>query len=311
MNKKKTILMVFIMAAVLLVGRCVYAAYVSRSYQKAVVATVQKSVPFSSNYLQLMDIVENPSPDIVSPVISKENGKVTFQVTVNNFSLTNTSQTANGYITYTARFEFDGPTDGCKVVSGSADKIPSTQKYVTFKDTLKTGRSTNTYTVTVPESAMDQLKIKATVIPDETSKNLVGNKMLAAVFVLKTGSGKVEFGCTGEYVDSDSGKMPYEYSAFRYRVEITTGRGAVTLSWKPDYVEPDPVFIESVGGEKTDSGDGYQSITFTMDYEDMGICNMIFYRRKGRNETQDWQKTWTALRKADIVKVAAEEIKEN
>ena len=38
---------------------------------------------------------------------------------------------------------------------------------------------------------------------------------------------------------------------------------------------------------------------------------MIFYRRKGRNETQDWQKTWTALRKADIVKVAAEEIKEN
>ena len=48
---------------------------------------------------------------------------------------------------------------------------------------------------------------------------------------------------------------------------------------------------------------------FTMDYADKSTINTIFYRKKGRNSNEDWQKTWDNMK--NVVVVDAKEIKNN
>ena len=308
-NKRKIIFVIAILVIILLGGGIAYAAYVSQGYQKAVVATIKKTIPFSSNYLKLMDESESPTLEEVSPVlVAQGESDSTFEVTVNNFSLTNASQSANGYITYVITFEFDGNTTGCTINDKNSDE----QKKITFTDTLQIGRHTKTYTLKIPNTAIGNLKIKTTVIPESTSKNIVSNKMLAATFVPSKSIEKVKFQCTGEFVDSQDNKneiSPYNYSAFRYQVEITTGIGDVKLSWKPDYVELDPVFIESLKKKAPTeiNSDGYKTLEFVMDYSDISTYNMVFYRKKERSSKEDWQQTWKQLEDSNIIKVEATE----
>lgn len=315
-KKKKSIMIMVMLAGVLLAGIIVYAAYVSQGHQKAVVATAKKSVPFSSNYLKLMDNSDTPTLENVNPILAAQSEDIsTFEVTVNNFSLTNASQSANNYITYTVTFTFEGNTEGCTV----DEKTPKKNGSLSFTRTLKLGRNTDTYSFKIPNAAIGSLKIKAVVVPDDSSKNTVGNKMLAAVLVPQKSAGKVTFRCTGEFVDAatdetDENKpQPSDYSAFRYRIEITTGVADITLSWKSDYVELDPVFIDSLKQNLSNSSitesneNGYKSISFVMDYSQMSTYNMVFYRTKGRNASEEWQKTWKNLENAGIVKVKATE----
>ena len=304
-DKKKNIMIIFLLAAVLLAGIAVYAAYVSQGHQKAVVATAKKSVPFSSNYLKIMDFSESPTLETVSPVLATgERDTSTFDVTVNNFSLTNASQSADGYITYTITFEFEGETKDCTVNGES----PVNGK-VTFTDTLKLGRNTKHYRFTIPDSAIGTLKIHAKVVPDNASKGVVGNKMLAATLVPQKSAGKIDFKCEGTFVDKGNTekKLPYDYSAFRYQIEITTGIADVTLSWNSNYIELDPVFIESLGLKSSDvkQEDNQKSISFVINYSDVSTYNMVFYRKQGRDEEEDWQQSWDKLK--DLVKVDANE----
>lgn len=312
-HKKKNRRIIFLLVAVFLVaallaGIVVYAAYVSQGHQKAVVATAKKSVPFSSNYLKVMDYSETPTRETVSPtLVAGENDTSTFDVTVNNFSLTNASQSADGYITYTVTFEFEGDTSGCKV----NDQSP-TNGFVSFTDTLRLGRNTNHYRFTIPDSAIGTLKIHATVVPDESSRDVVGNKILTATLVPQRTAGKINFNCEGTFVDKENteNKQPSDYSAFRYRVEITTGIADVTLSWNSDYVELDPVFIESLGSKSDDikqdqDSKNKKSISFVMDYSDISTYNMVFYRNKGRDSNGTWQSSWNEL--ANVVTVDAKE----
>lgn len=288
---------------VFLVGSMIYAAYVSQGYQKAVVATAKKSIPFSSNYLKLVDYSEMPVMETVNPVlVTKDDDTSTFDVTVNNFSLTNASQSASEYITYTITFRFEGTNTNCKV----NDVSPQNGK-ITFTDTLKLGRNTNTYSFKIPNEEIGNLTIHTTVTPDAASRNVVGNKMLAASLVPQKSAGKIAFQCTGEYVDAENSYSPKDYSAFRYRVAITTGIADVTLYWNPEYVELDPVFKESLHVEKEDEANGYKLITFVMDYSDMSTYNMVFYRKKGRNASEEWQSSWENMKKAGVVKVEATE----
>lgn len=304
-DRKKSIGIMVLLAGILFAGIIVYAAYVSQGHQKAVVATAKKSTPFSSNYLRVMDYSETPTLETVSPaLVTDENDTVTFDVTVNNFSLTNASQSADGYITYTVTFEFDGETTDCTV----NDEKPANGK-VTVTDTLKLGRNTNHYRIKIPDSAIGTLKIHAKVIPDDASRDVVGNKILAATLVPQRTAGKIDFNYDGTFVDGESGKKPYEYSAFRYRVEITTGIADVTLSWNSDYIELDPVFIESLGlksGDVKQEGNK-KSISFVMDYSDVSSYNMIFYRKKGRDSKETWQSSWENLKSANLVTVSATE----
>lgn len=307
-NKRKIIFITAIFVIILLEGGIAYAAYVSQGYQKAVVATIKKTIPFSSNYLKLMDESKNLTLEEVSPVLvtNGENDSI-FEVTVNNFSLTNASQSANGYITYDITFEFEGDTTGCTINGESLEE----QKKKVFTHTLQMGRHTNTYSLKIPNTAIGSLKIKTTVIPENTSKNIVSNKMLAATFVPSKSIEKVKFQCTGEFVDSQDDKNttpPSEYSAFRYQVEITTGIGDIKLSWNPAYVELDPVFIQSLKAEKPTEANGYKTIEFVMDYSDISTYNMVFYRKKERSSTEVWQQTWEKLERSDIIKVEATEI---
>ena len=311
-KKKKSIMIMVMLAGVLLAGIIVYAAYVSQGHQKAVVATAKKSVPFSSNYLKLMDNSDTPTLETVNPILAAQNDETsTFEVTVNNFSLTNASQSANNYITYTVTFTFEGKTEDCTVNEENPENGS-----ISFTRTLKLGRNTDTYSFKIPNAAIGSLKIKAVVVPDDSSKNTVGNKMLAAVLVPQKSAGKVTFRCTGEFVDAatdetDENKpQPSDYSAFRYRIEITTGVADITLSWKSDCVELDPVFIESLKLDSsiTESNEnGYKSISFVMDYSQMSTYNMVFYRTKRRNANEGWQTTWKNLENAGIVKVKATE----
>ena len=84
----------------------------------------------------------------------------------------------------------------------------------------------------------------------------------------------------------------------------------ITLSWNSDYVELDPVFIESLEKDssiKESNENEYKSISFVMDYSQMSTYNMVFYRTKGRNVNEEWQTTWKSLENAGIVKVEATE----
>ena len=314
-KKKKSIMIMVMLVGVLLAGIIVYAAYVSQGHQKAVVATAKKSVPFSSNYLKLMDNSDTPTLETVNPILAAQNEDTsTFEVTVNNFSLTNASQSANNYITYTVTFTFEGSTNDC-TVDGKNPENGS----ISFTRTLKLGRNTDTYSFKIPNAAIGSLKIKAVVVPDDSSKNTVGNKMLAAVLVPQKSAGKVTFRCTGEFVDAatdetaENKPQPSDYSAFRYRIEITTGVADITLSWKSDYVELDPVFIDSLKQNSSNSSitesneNGYKSISFVMDYSQMSTYNMVFYRTKRRDASEEWQTTWKNLENAGIVKVEATE----
>lgn len=304
-KKKKRIMIIIMLVGIFLAGMIAYAAYVSQGHQKAVVATAKKSTPFSSNYLRVMDYSESPTLEPISPTLATgENDTTTFDVTVNNFSLSNASQSADGYITYTVTFTFDGDTNGCTV----NDKSPKDGK-VTFTDTLKLGRNTDHYRFTIPDSAIGKLRIHAKVVPDAASRDVVGNKILAATLVPQRTAGKIDFNCEGTFVDEESGKNPSDYSAFRYRVEITTGIADVMLSWNSEYVELDPVFIESLG---LNSGDVKQegnkkSISFVMNYPDTSTYNMIFYRNKGRNDKEEWQSSWANFELAKLVTVKAAE----
>ena len=311
-KKKKSIMIMVMLAGVFLAGIIVYAAYVSQGHQKAVVATAKKSVPFSSNYLKLMDNSDTPTLETVNPILAAQNEDTsTFEVTVNNFSLTNASQSANNYITYTVTFTFEGKTEDCTVNEENPENGS-----ISFTRTLKLGRNTDTYSFKIPNTAIGSLKIKAVVVPDDSSKNTVGNKMLAAVLAPQKSAGKVTFRCTGEFVDAatdetaENKPQPSDYSAFRYRIEITTGVADITLFWKSDYVELDPVFIESLKKDssiKESNENGYKSISFVMDYSQMSTYNMVFYRTKGRNASEEWQKTWKNLENEEIVKVEATE----
>ena len=71
----------------------IYAAYVSMGYQKAVIATAQKVIPFSSNYLLQIDQRENITYSQVIPSLKYENDKAIFTITVNNYSITGNSAT--------------------------------------------------------------------------------------------------------------------------------------------------------------------------------------------------------------------------
>ncbi len=302
-KKKKRIMIIIMLVGIFLAGMIAYAAYVSQGHQKAVVATAKKSTPFSSNYLRVMDYSESPTLETVSPTLGVgENDTSTFDVTVNNFSLTNASQSADGYITYTVTFTFDRDTAGCTVNGESP-----TDRKVTFTDTLKLGRNTNHYSFTIPDSAIGNLKIQAKVVPDNASRDIVGNKILAATLVPQRTAGKIDFNCDGTFVDEESGGEPSDYSAFRYRVEITTGIADVTLSWNSEYVELDPVFIESLGSPKVTEKDKIKSISFVMDYSDVSTYNMIFYRNKGRDSKEPWQSSWDSLKSENLVTVSATE----
>ncbi len=303
-KKKKRIMIIVMLAGIFLAGMIAYAAYVSQGHQKAVVATAKKSTPFSSNYLKVMDYSESPTLETVSPtLVTSENDTSTFDVTVNNFSLTNASQSADGYITYTVTFTFEGDTNGCTV----NDQKPANGT-LTFTDTLKLGRNTDHYRFTIPDSAIGNLKIHAKVVPDNASRDVVGNKILAATLVPQRTAGKIDFNYAGTFVDEDiTGKTPSDYSAFRYRVEITTGIADVTLSWNSEYIELDPVFIESLGSPTVTEKDKIKSISFDMDYSKVSTYNMIFYRNKGRKEEGDWQSSWEKLESANLVTVKATE----
>lgn len=305
-KKKKRIMIIIMLVGIFFAGMIAYAAYVSQGHQKAVVATAKKSIQFSSNYLKVLDYSETPTLETVSPaLVTDENDTVTFDVTVNNFSLSNASQSADGYITYTVMFEFEGETTKDCTVN---DEKPANGK-VTVTDTLKLGRNTNHYHIKIPDSAIGTLKIHAKVIPDDASRDVVGNKILAATLVPQRTAGKIDFKCDGTFVDAESEGNPYDYSAFRYRVEITTGIADVTLSWNSDYVELDPVFIESLGVKSGDvkQEENKKSISFVMDYSDVSSYNMIFYRKKGRDSKEAWQSSWKNLKSENLVTVSATE----
>ena len=289
----------------------IYAAYVSKGYQKAVITTAQKAIPFSSNYLIQIDQRETISYIQVSPSLKYENENAIFTITVNNYSLTSNSATANGVITYDAIFEFMGEKKGCSIIKEDKTKNPDESGKIIYKDTLPLGRNTNTYIVSVPADNLGKVTIKALIRPDEDSLEWTGNKMLAAEITPMKVSEHVGFDWKSGFSDSElNDKQPYDYSAFRYYIEINSGQAEITLKWNEKYVKPDKLFLESLGDGITIKTDGdYKVIVFTMDYADKSTINTIFYRKKGRNSNEDWQKTWDNMK--NVVVVDAKEIKNN
>ena len=66
-KKKKEKKIILILVGILFSLAIIYAAYVSMGYQKAVIATAQKVIPFSSNYLLQIDQRDNITYNKVIP----------------------------------------------------------------------------------------------------------------------------------------------------------------------------------------------------------------------------------------------------
>lgn len=310
-KKKKEKKIILILVGILFSLAIIYAAYVSMGYQKAVIATAQKVIPFSSNYLLQIDQRENITYSQVIPSLKYENDKAIFTITVNNYSITGNSATAEGVITYVAQFKFKGENQGCIITNKGNDSIPNESGIVTYNDTLPLGRNTNTYTVSVPVENLGKVTVEVSVKPDSDSLEWTDNKMLAAEITPMKVSEKIGFACKSGFSDSElNNKQPYDYSAFRYYIEINSGQAQITLKWNDKYVKPDNVFLESLGdGVKIQTDGDYKFVVFTMDYADESTINTIFYRRKGRNSDEEWQSTWENMK--NVVRVEAEEIKNN
>lgn len=310
-KKKKEKKIILILVGIIFSLAIIYAAYVSMGYQKAVIATAQKVIPFSSNYLLQIDQRENITYSQVIPSLKYENDKAIFTITVNNYSITGNSATAEGVITYAAQFKFKGEKQGCIITNKGNDSIPNESGIVTYNDTLPLGRNTNTYTVSVPVENLGKVTVEVSVKPDSDSLEWTDNKMLAAEITPVKVSEKIGFECKSGFSDSElNNKQPYDYSAFRYYIEINSGQAQITLKWNDKYVKPDNAFLESLGdGVQIQTDGDYKFVVFTMDYADEPTINTIFYRKKGRNSNEDWQKTWDNMK--NVVVVYAKEIKNN
>ncbi|MGN0618797.1 MAG: hypothetical protein ACI4J7_07220 [Ruminiclostridium sp.] len=274
-NKKRinvwAVFLIVVLSALLL-GFASYAAYTNLNSVKRVVSTQGlKGTPFSSNYLNLT--ASSESSYSVKNIVFPENAPtVTFSIDICNYVHNNPSKFNDNDINYTFTLTLvnaDGvDLTGLTVTSGG-NSYSFTDGVCSITGQTLAGRkkSVNTYVVTVPAGFVDKVKIEAVAEPDSASYKNTGNFKLGRLFAF-TNKSETATTWTGRFAESTTDN----YDGFNY-ILSGQGKGTITLSWQPDKLEINKIFLDTYG--ITPSGG---SFTMDVDSDTKNRYDIQFYK---------------------------------
>lgn len=274
-NKKRiNVWAVFLIIALsaLLLGFASYAAYTNLNSVKRVVSTQGlKGTPFSSNYLNLTPRDES-SYSIKNIPFPESEATTSFNIDVCNYIHNNPSKFNDNDINYTFSLTLVGAAgvslDGLSVSFGGTSCSFTDGVCSIPNQTLKGGtKSVNRYSITVPKSFRDKVKIEAAAIPDKGSYRYTGYFKLGRIFAFTSKSETAAI-WTGSFTETSA----EGYDGFNY-ILSGQGKGTVTLTWDPDKLEISRIFLENNG--ITPSGG---SFTIPVDSEVKNRYDIQFYK---------------------------------
>lgn len=114
--------------------------------------------------------------------------------------------------------------------------------------------SKNSYTIQVPDTDKNGIRLIIEAIPDESSYPATNNKKLASGIVI--GNLSLEKNWTGQFIDSrkqgEKDLNPKDYDGFNYGIS-GYGEGTITLSWNKQFLEINPWFVSDVNASVTNN----------------------------------------------------------
>lgn len=281
-RKHYGIMLWLVMAAVLVVSFGSMAAYTNFNSVKKVVSTGKpKDTLFSSNYLYLTGESESDlySSRRITPTTAEENSSFTVQIY--NYVYGNPSAWNTETIEYTfqvivkARVDGNSLPDDAEKVSlkiGDNTLIGETngafRTYSIIGTLNNTAATQNSYTITVPNSIKDQIKLEITATPTEMTKT--GNKKLAAVISMATLEATKHW--TGKFLD-DQSSTPDQYDGYNYEIS-GNGTGTVKLQWDASKLQISKWFADG----KKNTGVEKNWKWLEMDVGDQTAYQFQFYR---------------------------------
>lgn len=248
----------------------------NQAYQRGVARNgSSKVVQFTSNYMQACASTSGSEEYASRTVLFSEDDKkentLTIDIYVYNYMNGSSSPANQEDITYTMKVSIADAANGEKYSivcdNDTAVELNADNSYTyTAQDKTLIGRDSrsNKYTVTIPGSAVDRVKITATATPKNLSAT--NNQMLAAVIVPCTASKTAGFSVEHDFTDKTSD--PKDYAGFNYLISISSGTANATLTWNSNVLEIDKYFLQKIEGTLTTSEDGQSTLTFTMNQSD-------------------------------------------
>lgn len=280
-RKHYGIMLWLVMAAVLVVSFGSMAAYTNFNSVKKVVSTGKpKDTLFSSNYLYLTGESDLYSSRRITPATTGENSSFTVQIY--NYVYGNPSAWNTETIVYTFQVIVKPRVDGnllpeeagnitvkMETDSSAATDENGNKKYTFTGHSLSSKSATqNSYTITVPNSIKDQIKLEITATPDDMTKT--GNKKLAAVISMATLEATKHW--TGKFLD-DQSSTPDQYDGYNYEIS-GNGTGTVKLQWDASKLQISKWFAD--GKKNTGVEENWKWLE--MDVGDQTAYQFQFYR---------------------------------
>ena len=283
-----------------------YSAYIRRSYIKAVIATNETEKLFGSNLLYgIKNQPANPDSDdwvSVYPYTVGDPEKTSIEVPVRIYNYLAEDQDRVNQLDVSYKISFkisgsptmvDGKLSGYSV-NGYAIENKDTTYYLctnglstegmqATKYTLP-GRlpNTNEYKVIIPGQDLGKVSsvVKAARVSNDEGSNVYGTDLLylAARIAPNLASTVQTATVKGNFL-YDPGKLPKDYVAYNYNIELTGAPCVVVLRWDPNLLEIDP-FINEKFNVEASAG----QVSFNMS---PGIEKIQFYR-KGSVESLNW-----------------------
>ena len=295
---------VFFLCAAAFAVQMSYAAYISRSYVKAVAATNEAEKLFGSNLLY--GVKNQPTdPDSVSwlsvcpfTVSDPNQTSITVPIKIYNYLAEDQDRVNQLDVSYIISFQIVGiPTEQNGQLSGyyvngksinsketvyylGSGGVLTTEKDLAAKQSLP-GRlpKMNEYNITIPGSDLGKVSIavKAARVANESGNYGTDLLYLAARVVPSLASTVQSATVSGEFAYENG--SPQDYAAYNYRITLSGASTAVVLKWNRDLLELDPFFEKKYG---TEPGEG--QVIFNME---PGIVNVQFYRN-GNVKGKSW-----------------------
>lgn len=290
-RKHYGIMLWLVMAAVLVVSFGSMAAYTNFNSVKKVVSTGKpKDTLFSSNYLYLTGESDSYPSRRITPATEGENSSFTVQIY--NYVYGNPSAWNTETIEYTFQVivkpRVDGNSlpveaDNITVKMGTDSAVATNEagnkKYTFTEHSLSSESATqNSYTITVPNSIKDQIKLEITATPTEMTKT--GNKKLAAVISMATLEATKHW--TGKFLD-DQSSTPDQYDGYNYEIS-GNGTGTVKLQWDASKLQISKWFAD--GKKNTGVEENWKWLE--MDVGDQTAYQFQFYRVPDVTMPENW-----------------------
>lgn len=304
------ITLLLLLMAVLIASFASMAAYTNFNSVKKVVSTGKPTdTLFSSNYLYLVtDTETNYSTRRITSADAGENS--TFVVQIYNYVYGNPSAWNIEDIGYTFVVKVKPRIDGNSLPAGiesisvqkdssNIDKTSESGTIIFTKvSTLtKDSASQDSYTIKVPTTIKDQIKMEITATPTVLTKT--GNKKLAAIISMATLETVSNW--TGKFLDSKI-YSPSVYDGYNYEIS-GNGKGTVTLEWNSAVLQASAWFTD--GHAITTKEGNYKSITF-----DVGVDSayqLQFYRVPGATIPDDWNELENCVKVSFVPKTNGSE----